>query len=48
MSALMLIVGCIVLSFVAIYALKFLEQLRGASAPNIDDLAGARTLSNRK
>jgi hypothetical protein len=32
------------LSFVTIYALKFIEEMRGASAPNIDNLAGARTL----
>jgi hypothetical protein len=33
-----------VLSFVAIYALKFIEQMRGASAPNVEALTGARNL----
>ncbi len=43
-QAFLLSVGCFVISFVAIYVLKHIEQLRGASAPNIDDLAGARTV----
>ncbi len=48
-QAFVLSLGCFLLSFVAIYALSFIEQMRGASAPNIDNLAGARTLRmNRK
>jgi hypothetical protein len=47
-QAFLLSAGCFVISFVAIYVLKYFEQLRGASAPNIDDLAGARTQRQAK
>ena len=47
-QAFMLTVGVFVLSFVAIYALKFIEQMRGASAPKIEALTGARTLRNQR
>ncbi len=43
-QAFVLSAGAIVLSFVAIYALKFIEQMRGASAPDIEALTGARSL----
>jgi len=43
-QAFMLSGGVIVLSFVAIYALKFIEQMRGASAPSVEALTGARNL----
>lgn len=36
--------GVVVASFVAIYLLKFIEQMRGASAPSIEALTGARSL----
>jgi hypothetical protein len=43
MSALVLCIGCVVLAFAAIFVLAFIEKLRGTSAPNINDLTGART-----
>jgi len=48
MSALVVCIGCIVLAFAAIFVLAFIERLRGTSAPNINDLAGARTRLNLK
>lgn len=38
--------GVVVASFVAIYLLKFIEQIRGANAPSIEALTGARNLRN--
>jgi hypothetical protein len=43
-QAFLLSVGVFVLSFVAIYALRYIEHMRGTSAPQIGDLTGARTL----
>ena len=45
-QAFLLSAGCFVAAFIAIYVLKFVEQMRGASAPNITDLTGARNLRN--
>ena len=36
--------GIVVAAFVLIYLLKFIEQMRGASAPNIEALTGSRNL----
>ncbi len=36
--------GIVVAAFVLIYLLKFIEQMRGASAPSIEALTGARNL----
>lgn len=44
MQALFLGSGVVVAAFIAIYLLKFIEQIRGASAPNIEALTGARNL----
>ena len=43
-QAFLLSVGVFVLSFVAIYALRYIERMRGAGAPSIEQLTGARTL----
>ncbi|WP_160170495.1 hypothetical protein [Afipia sp. P52-10] len=42
-QALMLGIGVLVACFVAIYLLKFVEQMRGASAPSIERLTGVRS-----
>lgn len=38
--------GIVVAAFVLIYVLKFIEQMRGASAPSIEGLTGARSLKD--
>lgn len=43
-QAFLLSAGVFVASFITIYLLKFIEQARGASAPSIEALTGARNL----
>lgn len=46
MQALFLGSGVIIAAFIAIYLMKFIEQMRGGSAPNIETLTGARNLKD--